>query len=75
MITKALVLATSMIALVAISGQASAGVTISDKRYWPSEARTQTGVAHPSKAIGSSMPQISIVDNGHRYHGGPKSSH
>jgi hypothetical protein len=26
-----------MIALVAISGQASAGVTISDKRYWPRE--------------------------------------
>jgi hypothetical protein len=75
MITKALVFGTSMIAFVAIAGQACAGVTISDKRYWPSEARPQATGRHPSEAFGSATPQISIVDNGHRYNGGPKSSH
>ena len=37
MITKRFFLATSMMMLVAMSGQAYAGITISDKRYWPSE--------------------------------------
>jgi hypothetical protein len=38
MITKRFVLATSLMVLVALSGQVYAGTTISDKRYWPSEA-------------------------------------
>jgi hypothetical protein len=37
---KHLVLATSMMVLVAMSGQAYAGTTISDTRYWPSEANS-----------------------------------
>jgi hypothetical protein len=37
MTTKRLVLAASMMAFVAMSGQAYAGTTISDTRYWPSE--------------------------------------
>ena len=38
MIAKNFVLATAMIMFVAMSGQAYAGATISDTRYWPSEA-------------------------------------
>jgi len=36
--TKRFVLATSTMVFVAMSAQAYAGTTISDKRYWPSEA-------------------------------------
>jgi hypothetical protein len=41
------------------------------------EARLSiTTVARPpSDAFGSAMPQISTVDDAHRYHGGPKSNY
>jgi hypothetical protein len=73
--TKSLVLATSMIALIAISGEAYAGATISDKRYWPSEARlsSQTVVRQPENAFGA-VGAPSIETAGRRYSGGPKSN-
>jgi hypothetical protein len=75
MMTKALFLTTSMIAFAAISEPARAGATISDTRYWPSEARpsTPTVVGHSLEAFGSMTPQKSIVER-IRYRGGPKSS-
>jgi hypothetical protein len=42
MITKRFVLAASMTAFIAMSGQAYAGTTISDTRYWPSSANRNT---------------------------------
>jgi hypothetical protein len=54
MITKRFVLATSMIVFVAMSGQAYAGTTISDNRYWPSEVSSadQNPVQRPENAFG-----------------------
>jgi hypothetical protein len=74
-ITKPLILATSVMALVAISGSAYAGATISDKRYWPSEARlsSQTVVQRPQSAFGAAMAQFTETV-GRRYSGGPKSA-
>jgi hypothetical protein len=73
-ITKPMILATSMMALVAVSGHAYAGTTISDKRYWPSEARlSQTVVRQPESAFGAAMAQLTV---GHRHGGGgPKSAY
>ena len=76
LLTRPLILATSMMTLVAISGHAYAGTTISDKRYWPSEARlpTQTVVRQPESAFGSAMLQFTGTV-GRRYSGGPKSTY
>ncbi len=74
MITKRFVLVASMMVLV--MGQAHAGTTISDKRYWPSEASSaeQNAVKGPKKAFDSmEMPQ-GIEAPGPSYHGGPKES-
>jgi hypothetical protein len=75
LMTRPLVLATSLMALVAISGQAHAGTTISDKRYWPREARlsSETVVRQPENAFGSAMVP-SAETAGRRYSGGPKSA-
>jgi hypothetical protein len=71
-IAKPLILATSMMALVAISGHAYAGTTISDKRYWPSEARlSQTVVRQPESGFGAAMAQFTETV-GHRHGGSPK---
>jgi hypothetical protein len=75
LITKPLILATSMVALAALSSQAYAGATISDRRYWPSEARlsSQTVVRQPENAFDAAVaPFIQTV--GRRYSGGPKSA-
>ena len=71
--TKPLILATSMMALVALSSQAYAGTTISDKRYWPNEARpsSQTVVSRPENAFDAMAQSTQTV--GPHYHGGPKS--
>jgi hypothetical protein len=78
MITKRFVLATSMMLFVAMAGQAYAGTTISDKRYWPSEvnaAADQNTVQRPENAYDSAeMPQ-GIVATGKSYQGGPKSDY
>ncbi len=76
MVTKRFVLATSIMVFVAISGQAYAGTTISDKRYWPSEVGpAQNAVQRPENAFASAgTPQgIEAVDQS--YQGGPKGNY
>ena len=72
--TKNFVLVTSIVALVAMSGHAHAGTTISDKRYWPSEVNTadQTTVQHPENAFALARTPEGIEATGPRYQGGPK---
>ena len=71
-----LVLATSMIAFITMSGQAYAGTTISDTRYWPSEVRAadQNAVAvqRPENAFASAETPRAIEAAGRSYQGGPK---
>jgi hypothetical protein len=76
LITKPLILAASMMGLVAISGHAYAGTTVSDKRYWPGEVRlsSQTVVRQPENALGSVMAR-STGTVARRYSGGPKSNY
>lgn len=75
-----------MLPLVAISATAHAGSTITDKSYWPSEARrTAYRAAVSQNELGSAFastvmtprfqiaPRINTGGNGPRYHGGPKS--
>lgn len=70
MTPKRLVLATSVLALVAISGPALAGTIMSDQR--PHQARLvgTHEVRQPENAFASEMPAQPIEQ--HRYHGGPK---
>ena len=77
MITKRFVLATSMMMLVAMSGQAYAGITISDKRYWPSElnATHQNAVQRPEKASDSAETPQGIEATEQTYQGGPKGNY
>jgi hypothetical protein len=75
MITKRFVLAASMMVLV--TGQAYAGTTISDKRYWPSEASSadQNAVKGSENAFDSMEMPRGIEAPGPSYHGGPKESY
>jgi hypothetical protein len=72
--TKRFVLATAMIVFVAMSGQAYAGTTISDTRYWPSEASSadQNAVHHSENAFYSA--QATVATAAQTYQGGPKGS-
>jgi len=74
MITKRLVLATSIMVFVAMAGQAYAGTTISDTRYWPSEASSAENgaVRRPENAFASAETPRGIEATGPSYHGGPK---
>lgn len=84
MLTKHLLKISLLLPLVAISATAHAGSTITDKSYWPNEARqsaqTRT-VGSPSNAFaydraGSRLlPATTPNDGGSspRYLGGPKS--
>jgi hypothetical protein len=74
MITKRFVLATSMMVFVALSGQAYAGTTISDKRYWPSEMSSadQDAVQRAENAFDSAATPPAIETTGRSYRGGPK---
>jgi hypothetical protein len=72
--TKHFVLATSVMVLVAMSGQAYAGSTISDTRYWPSEASSaaQDTVQRPENAFNTvETPQANQAPE-RSYQGGPK---
>jgi hypothetical protein len=83
--TKRLFAISLLLSLVAVSATADAGSTISDKSYWPSEARqtTQAVPAVSRRALSSafaydrsgSESQFSPVAAGAawRYQGGPKS--
>ena len=72
--TKHLVVATSMMMLVAMSGQAYAGLTISDQRYWPSEVSSarQNAVQRPENAFALTQTPQGIAATDRPYDGGPK---
>jgi hypothetical protein len=79
MITKRFAAALPAIVFIAMSGQAYAGATISDKRYWPDEVgpSSQYTVQPSDSDFGWAMPSASpqaIEPDEQRYHGGPKSS-
>jgi hypothetical protein len=76
MITKRFVQAAAMMVFIAISGQAYAGTTISDTRYWPSEAISadQSAVQRPENAFDSAAKPQAIVATERSYQGGPKGS-
>ena len=74
MITKRFVLATAMMVFVAMSGQAYAGTTISDQRYWPSEASSadQNAVPRAENAFDTAETPRGIQATERSYQGGPK---
>jgi hypothetical protein len=78
MLTKRLLSISLLLPLVAISATAHAGSTITDKSYWPSEARPAVHIttgASQNKlgdAFASSTAQVDESGNAWRYQGGPK---
>jgi hypothetical protein len=79
MITKRFVLAASMTVFIAMSGQAYAGTTMSDTRYWPSSAKQNTVQrsenAFDSNAFYSSEASRGIETTSPPYQGGPKGNY
>ena len=77
MITKRFVLAASMMVFIAISGQAYAGTTISDTRYWPSEVSSadQNTVQRAENAFYSAVTSRGIEATRQSYQGGPKGNY
>ncbi len=81
MMTKRIVLATSMLIFTAISGQAFAGATISDRRYWPDETHASSVNVAPGaeNAFDSMTPahaqMQAVTHEGPTYEGGPKSDY
>jgi hypothetical protein len=87
MSTKYLLTISLLLPLTAISATAHAGSTITDKSYWPNEARqnAQTRTAGSQNDLGSALdydrassrlqPLTNANDEGSawRYQGGPKS--
>ena len=87
MLTKRLLAITLLLPLVAISATAHAGSTITDKSYWPSEARQSAQIRtvgsqsnlNSAFAYDRAGPRLRPVtdpyDDGSspRYQGGPKS--
>ena len=87
MLTKHLLAISLVLPLVAVSATAQAGSTISDKSYWPSEARqsAQTRTVGSQRDLNSAFaydragsrlqPAANPNDGGSfpRYQGGPKS--
>lgn len=82
MSTKHILTISVFLPLLAISATAQAGSTITDKSYWPNEARQSTPIRAGSQAdpyaafaydrAGSLAPTISSSRSGVRYQGGPK---
>ena len=85
MLKKHLLKISLLLPLMAISATAYAGSTITDKSYWPSEARQNAYAvtapqSNPSSAFASSVmtprfqaaPMADEGGNVRRYHGGPK---
>jgi hypothetical protein len=83
MSTKHLLTMSLLLPLVAVSATAQAGSTITDKSYWPNEARQSTPIkagsqADPYSAFAydratSRLAPTSVgVGSGFRYQGGPK---
>jgi len=87
MLKKTLLAISLLLPLVAMSATANAGSTITDKSYWPSEARqsTQNGTSGLQSNLNSAFaydgppsnlqPATNANEDGSawRYHGGPKS--
>jgi hypothetical protein len=87
MLKKHLLKISLLLPLVAISATAHAGSTITDKSYWPSEARqsAEARTGNPQSNLNSALaydraasplqPATNSNDNGSspRYQGGPKS--
>jgi hypothetical protein len=80
MLTKGLLTISLLVPLV-LSASAQAGSTITDKSYWPSEARQTTGMSQGSAASAFAyMPSRlqpttypTDASTAWRYQGGPKS--
>ena len=86
MLTNHLLKIALSLPLVAVAATAHAGSTITDKSYWPNEARptvrsvTGTAQREPLSAFASTRmtPRFQVVPmaneggNAPRYHGGPK---
>lgn len=85
MLTKRFLTISLVLPLVAISSAALAGATISDKRYWPTEAVANASSAGARNDISAAFASVSITPHfqdamqaneagdAWRYHGGPKS--
>jgi hypothetical protein len=85
MSTKYLRTISLLLPLVALSATAHAGSTITDKSYWPSEARqsAQTATAGSPRDLNSALaydrapsrlqPATNPNDGGWHYQGGPRS--
>ena len=68
-----------LLPLIAAAAAAHAGSTITDKSYWPNEARNSQIRSNPSAAFASDvytpnslMPTRPAHGNAWRYQGGPK---
>ena len=83
MSTKHLLTMSLLLPLVAVSATAQAGSTITDKSYWPNEARQSTPIragtrADPysafayDRATSRLEPTAAGGGSGFRYQGGPK---
>jgi hypothetical protein len=85
MSTKHLLTISLLLPLVAISATAQAGSTITDKSYWPNEARQSTSIRAGTRAdvnsafaydqTGSSLQPVTNANrdgSAFRYQGGPK---
>ena len=86
MLTKHLLTISLMLPLVAVSATAQAGSTITDKSYWPNEARQSTqertggarndlNSAYAYDRVAPRLQPTTTYDGGSawRYQGGPKS--
>jgi len=85
MLTKHLFTISLLLPLLAMSATAHAGSTITDKSYWPSEARqsAQSRTAGSQSDLNSAFaydraasrlqPATGTNDGGWRYQGGPRS--
>ncbi len=83
MSTKHLLTISLLLPLVAVSATAQAGSTITDKSYWPNEARQSTPIRSASqtdpysafaydRAAPRMVPATAGSESGFRYQGGPK---
>jgi hypothetical protein len=68
-----------LLPLIAAAAAAHAGSTITDRSYWPNEARKSQVRSNPSAAFASDVyvpnppvPTTSATGNAWRYQGGPK---
>lgn len=79
MLRKSRLTISLLVPMVAASAAAHAGSTITDKSYWPNEARrsAQTSDARLRGELNSAFAYdrapLPLAESAWRYHGGPKS--